>query len=215
MRRSSRHPRCRERRYRCAGRSRRSPGRGPIARFRSDEPGARLAVASCASRRAIVPVGSSARGRARRGHAGAARARVGRCPRARGTRRPAGARHDQRSRPLLHAAARGAAARQNLVAAAVPLGVFLLLLNGGYLAIFTTAGGQTIGKMLTGIKVVADHSPGDLEADAAGLRVTLGAAVLRATAYSSRCCPRGWGSPLFSSTRTDARCTIALPRRVS
>ena len=31
----------------------------------------------------------------------------------------------------------------------VPLGVFLLLLNGGYLAMFTTAGGQTIGKMLT------------------------------------------------------------------
>ena len=41
----------------------------------------------------------------------------------------------------------------------VPLGVFLLLLNGGYLAIFTTAGGQTIGKMLMGIKVIADRSP--------------------------------------------------------
>ena len=40
---------------------------------------------------------------------------------------------------------------------AVPFGVFLLLLNGGYLAIFTAAGGQTIGKMLAGIKVVADR----------------------------------------------------------
>ena len=38
-----------------------------------------------------------------------------------------------------------------------PLGVFLLLLNGGYLTIFTTAGGQTIGKMIAGIRVVADQ----------------------------------------------------------
>ncbi len=75
----------------------------------------------------------------------------------------------------------------------VPLAVFLLLLNGGYLAIFTTAGGQTVGKMLTGIKVVADRSTGDLEADAAGLRVSVGAAVLRATACLVSLLPAGLG----------------------
>lgn len=36
----------------------------------------------------------------------------------------------------------------------VPLAAFFLLLNGGYLAAFTAAGGQTIGKMAFGIKVV-------------------------------------------------------------
>jgi uncharacterized RDD family membrane protein YckC len=76
---------------------------------------------------------------------------------------------------------------------AVPLGVFLLLLNGGYLAIFTTAGGQTIGKMLTGIKVVADRPTEDLEADAAALRVSVGAAVLRATACLVSLLPAGLG----------------------
>jgi uncharacterized RDD family membrane protein YckC len=37
---------------------------------------------------------------------------------------------------------------------AVPLGAFFLLVNGGYLAAFTAAGGQTIGKMACGLKVV-------------------------------------------------------------
>jgi len=36
-----------------------------------------------------------------------------------------------------------------------PLFVFLLLLNGGYLALFTAASGQTIGKMAFGLKVVS------------------------------------------------------------
>jgi uncharacterized RDD family membrane protein YckC len=76
---------------------------------------------------------------------------------------------------------------------AVPLGVFLLLLNGGYLAVFTAAGGQTIGKMLTGIKVVAEPSVEDIEAGSASLRVTVGAAVLRATAYLISLLPAGLG----------------------
>ena len=76
---------------------------------------------------------------------------------------------------------------------AVPLGVFLLLLNGGYLAVFTAAGGQTIGKMLTRIKVVAEPSVEDVEAGRTGLRVTLGAAVLRATAYLVSLLPAGLG----------------------
>jgi uncharacterized RDD family membrane protein YckC len=75
----------------------------------------------------------------------------------------------------------------------VPFGVFLLLLNGGYLAIFTAAGGQTIGKMLAGIRVVADRPADDLESDHVGLRINLGASVLRATAYLASLLPAGLG----------------------
>jgi uncharacterized RDD family membrane protein YckC len=52
----------------------------------------------------------------------------------------------------------------------VPTATFLLLLNGGYLVTFTAAGGQTIGKMLTGIRVMGED----------GTRVDVGRAVLRA-----------------------------------
>jgi uncharacterized RDD family membrane protein YckC len=54
----------------------------------------------------------------------------------------------------------------------VPLVAFLLLLNGGYVAGFTTASGQTIGKMLAGIRVVGEQTT----------RVPLAAAVLRTAA---------------------------------
>ena len=40
--------------------------------------------------------------------------------------------------------------------ALVPLVVFLALMDIGYLLMFTAAGGQTVGKMLMGIRVVAD-----------------------------------------------------------
>jgi uncharacterized RDD family membrane protein YckC len=76
---------------------------------------------------------------------------------------------------------------------AAPLAVFLLLLNGGYLAIFTAAGGQTIGKMLTGIKVVAARPADDAGFDRFTTRVTMGAAVLRATAYLVSLLPAGLG----------------------
>jgi uncharacterized RDD family membrane protein YckC len=52
----------------------------------------------------------------------------------------------------------------------VPLGAFFLLVNGGYLAAFTAAGGQTIGKMAFGLKVVGH----------ADLPVSGGLAVVRA-----------------------------------
>jgi len=39
----------------------------------------------------------------------------------------------------------------------LPLFGFFLLLNGGYLIAFTTAGGQTIGKMTFGLRVVGDQ----------------------------------------------------------
>ena len=43
-----------------------------------------------------------------------------------------------------------------------PLLAFLLVQNGGYLAAFT-AGGQTLGKMATGIRVIATESAGTLD----------------------------------------------------
>jgi uncharacterized RDD family membrane protein YckC len=51
----------------------------------------------------------------------------------------------------------------------IPLVAFLLILDGGYLIAFTTAGGQTIGKMLTGTRVMGDD----------GRRVDSAGAVLR------------------------------------
>jgi uncharacterized RDD family membrane protein YckC len=75
----------------------------------------------------------------------------------------------------------------------VPLGVFLLLLNGGYLTIFTTAGGQTIGKMLAGIRVVADQPGRGPGAEGFETGVTMGASVLRASAYLASLLPIGLG----------------------
>ena len=68
-----------------------------------------------------------------------------------------------------------------------PFAAFLLILNGGYLAAFTAAGGQSIGKMLGGIRVV----PSDPEAWTD--RVPLGQAVLRAAGYFISALPLGLG----------------------
>ena len=74
-----------------------------------------------------------------------------------------------------------------------PIALFLVLLNGGYLATFTAAGGQTIGKMLAGIRVIAQR-PDDAGPFARyTTRVSLGAAVLRATAYLASLLPAGLG----------------------
>src|SRR5262249_52929367 len=59
-----------------------------------------------------------------------------------------------------------------------PLLGFLCLLNGGYLPTFVAAGGQTIGKMAAGIRVV----PADPAAPVSE-RVTLGHAIVRAAGY--------------------------------
>jgi uncharacterized RDD family membrane protein YckC len=61
----------------------------------------------------------------------------------------------------------------------VPLVTFLLMLNGGYFVAFIAAGGQTVGKMATGIRVV----PVDPEGRPFQ-RVPLGQAVLRVAGYS-------------------------------
>jgi uncharacterized RDD family membrane protein YckC len=69
----------------------------------------------------------------------------------------------------------------------IPLVAFLLLLNGGYFVLFTAAGGQTIGKMIVGIRVVM-HT-GDERVP----RVGFGAAVVRAAAYFASLLPAGLG----------------------
>jgi uncharacterized RDD family membrane protein YckC len=66
----------------------------------------------------------------------------------------------------------------------VPLLAFLLLLDGGYLTAFTAAGGQTLGKMATGIKVVSlGEDP----------RVRPRNAVLRSAGYLVSALPAGLG----------------------
>jgi uncharacterized RDD family membrane protein YckC len=69
----------------------------------------------------------------------------------------------------------------------IPLGAFLVLLNGGYTTIFTTAGGQTIGKMAAGIRVVRM-----LDATSVS-RVPFDRAVVRSVAYLASLLPAGLG----------------------
>jgi uncharacterized RDD family membrane protein YckC len=64
-----------------------------------------------------------------------------------------------------------------------PLVAFLLLQNGGYLVAFT-AGGQTLGKMATGIRVV----PSDADAP-----LDLGRAFLRTLMWAVLAVPAGLG----------------------
>ena len=52
----------------------------------------------------------------------------------------------------------------------LPLAMFFVILDGGYLVAYIAASGQTIGKMVAGIRVMGDD----------GQRVEIGAAVLRA-----------------------------------
>ena len=69
-----------------------------------------------------------------------------------------------------------------------PFGAFLLLMNGTYFAAFVAAGGQTIGKMATGIRVVhGDAAAGVI------VRVSLGHAIVRAAAYLVSALPVGLG----------------------
>jgi len=58
-------------------------------------------------------------------------------------------------------------------AALVPMGAFVAAVGVAYLLMFTAAGGQTVGKMLMGIRVVDDSTPD-------GDRLTLGQAAGRA-----------------------------------
>lgn len=69
-----------------------------------------------------------------------------------------------------------------------PLLSFFLLLNGGYLSAFVAAGGQTIGKMAAGTRVIP-AAPGA----ASHGRVSFGQAVVRAAGYLVSALPAGLG----------------------
>jgi uncharacterized RDD family membrane protein YckC len=66
---------------------------------------------------------------------------------------------------------------------AIPLLAFFLMLDGGYSVAFTAVGGQSIGKMAFGIKVVSDED----------LPVPFGRATLRTVAYLASALPLGAG----------------------
>lgn len=72
-----------------------------------------------------------------------------------------------------------------------PLLAFLLVQNGGYLVAFT-AGGQTLGKMMTGIKVVPSRSSATLD---------LGQAAIRTLVWTVLAAPAGLG--LLSALGSD------------
>lgn len=89
---------------------------------------------------------------------------------------------------------------------AVPLVGFLFLLDTAYLVTFTAASGQTIGKMLTGVRVVyGDHG-----------RVPFGHAVLRSVVVLLCVMPAGLGLvPLFlDASRRGAHDRLAGTRVV-
>lgn len=77
---------------------------------------------------------------------------------------------------------------QVLLLPLAPLLSFLALLNVGYLATFVAAGGQTIGKMAMGTRVV----PADPAAPLSE-RVSLGQSLLRTIAYAISVLPAGLG----------------------
>ena len=77
---------------------------------------------------------------------------------------------------------------QTLTLPVVPFVAFLVILNGGYLAAFVAASGQTIGKMAAGTRVVS-ADPGSPLRD----RVTFEQALLRAAASVMSTLPLGLG----------------------
>ena len=77
---------------------------------------------------------------------------------------------------------------ETLLLPVAPMTAFLLMLNGGYLATFVAASGQTIGKMAAGTRVVsADPGAGDHD------RVSFEQAALRAAASVVSTLPLGLG----------------------
>jgi uncharacterized RDD family membrane protein YckC len=77
----------------------------------------------------------------------------------------------------------GLATSQILELPLLPLVAFFLLLNGGYFIAFTTVGGQSIGKMALGIKVISQEQPA----------VPIGRATLRTLGYLASALPLGFG----------------------
>jgi uncharacterized RDD family membrane protein YckC len=89
---------------------------------------------------------------------------------------------------------------------AVPLAAFFLLLNGGYFTAFTAVGGQSIGKMACGIKVIGQEDGS----------VPVGRATLRTLAYLVSALPLGAGflPGLFSGDRLALHDRLAHTRVV-
>jgi uncharacterized RDD family membrane protein YckC len=93
----------------------------------------------------------------------------------------------------------------------VPLAAFLLLLCGGYFVLFTAAGGQTIGKMAAGIRVIAASENAD-----GHRRVSFAMAIMRAVACLGSVVALGAGflPALLSSDRRAFHDRIAETRVV-
>lgn len=93
----------------------------------------------------------------------------------------------------------------------IPFAAFLALLNGGYLVMLTVAGGQTLGKMATGIKVI------NADPEAVIDRVPLAQAVIRAAAVFVSLAPAGLGylPALFAEDRRALHDRIAGTRVVA
>lgn len=70
----------------------------------------------------------------------------------------------------------------------VPLAVFFVLVDGGYLVLFTAACGQTIGKMAAGIRVVGTSTSAVIND-----RISVGQALARAISTFASCLPLGAG----------------------
>jgi uncharacterized RDD family membrane protein YckC len=87
-----------------------------------------------------------------------------------------------------------------------PLLAFLLIQNGGYLVAFT-AGGQTLGKMAAGIRVVAADSASTLD---------VGRAVVRTAMWLLLAIPAGLGllTAVFSRDRRGLHDRLAGTRVV-
>jgi uncharacterized RDD family membrane protein YckC len=88
-----------------------------------------------------------------------------------------------------------------------PMAGFFAILNGGYLAVFVAASGQTLGKMLTGIRVMGED----------GRRVDIGGAVLRAVGCGLSLLTVGLGylPAFFAADRRALQDRIAGTRVVS
>jgi len=94
----------------------------------------------------------------------------------------------------------------------VPLAAFLLLVCGGYFVLFTAAGGQTIGKMVTRIRVVTDtHGAAPARA------VPFSTAMVRAMACFGSVAALGAGflAVLFSPDRRAFHDRVAGTRVIS
>ena len=93
----------------------------------------------------------------------------------------------------------------------IPLIGFLLMLNGGYMTMFTAAGGQTIGKMLAGTRVVSATPSGRAQ------RLPFGTALVRAAACVISVVPAGAGffMALFRSDRRALHDAVADTRVIN